>query len=426
MKWLRALLTLGFLLAALPAATLSAATLAAKESSPCPQGSTWVDMDDPGRHPAALDRAALGIYDQDGDAQTCVRPVADPREGNLRVAYKVADPDEVASCPDDSGAVDTTKPDTMPFPLTPERIAPYDLNGDGRLCVTRSQLGEGDFMIDVSVANTPFYYLWCGGKFATIVGTPESDTIYGTTGDDIIVGLGGNDDIYGQGGNDIICGNEGEDDIISSEESQSIFFGGPDGDDISGYGTDRLYGNEGDDDLYAKGETHDLLDGGPGDDHLYGPRNDDDDDPCSTLFETKIYGGLDNDWLNGGCGHEQMWGGDGDDHLVGARGWNEARWETYLSDELWGGPGNDELYGSNVTDTDDHLDGGAGNDKLYGYYGDDFLDGGPDADELHGYYGDDILLDTGENDRLDGGPDRDLCISGGNVIFLNCEPESNH
>jgi hypothetical protein len=85
MKRLRAFLAVGVMLAALPAATL-----AAEESSPCSAGATWVDMDDPQRHPAALDRAALGIYDANGDAQTCVRPVADPREGNLRIAYKAS------------------------------------------------------------------------------------------------------------------------------------------------------------------------------------------------------------------------------------------------------------------------------------------------------------------------------------------------
>jgi hypothetical protein len=76
----------GVVLAAPPATAL-----AADDSPLCLAGSSWVDMDDPDRHPAALDRAILGLYDANGDAQTCVRPVADARTANLRVAYKVFD-----------------------------------------------------------------------------------------------------------------------------------------------------------------------------------------------------------------------------------------------------------------------------------------------------------------------------------------------
>lgn len=178
MKRLRALLVLGLLLLALPAATL-----AAKDASLCAAGSTWVDMDDPDRHPAALGRAALGVYDTDADGQTCVRPLADPREGNLRVAYKVDDLGEVkvagafASCPDGAGPVDTTKPETMPVPLTREILASYDRNGDGLLCVTRPLFGEGEFTIDVYVVDTHAFGDWCGGRLATIIGTPQDDTI---------------------------------------------------------------------------------------------------------------------------------------------------------------------------------------------------------------------------------------------------------
>jgi hypothetical protein len=83
-------------------------------------------MDDPERHTAALDREALDIYDENGDAQLCVRPLADERKGNLRLTYKASDPDEsqaagaLASCPKDAGPVDMNRPNTMPAPLTRE------------------------------------------------------------------------------------------------------------------------------------------------------------------------------------------------------------------------------------------------------------------------------------------------------------------
>jgi RTX calcium-binding nonapeptide repeat (4 copies) len=200
MKRLRALVTLAMLLTVVPATAMAGET-----ASPCPAGSTWVDMDDPRRHPAALDRAALGSYDANGDAQTCVRLAVDARAGNLRVAYKVVEPGEVkaagafASCPDDSGPVDMNKPDTMPVPLTREILASYDRNGDGQLCLARPLFGEGDFTIDVSVVDMPVFGYWCGGRLATIIGTPQDDEIHGTPGDDVIAGLDGYDQLYGEG-----------------------------------------------------------------------------------------------------------------------------------------------------------------------------------------------------------------------------------
>jgi hypothetical protein len=274
LKRLRALLAVGVMLAALPAASL-----AAEDSPLCSAGATWVDMDDPERHPAALDRAALGSYDADGDAQTCVRPVTDEREGNLRIAYKVADLGEAkaagaaADCPDDSGPVDMHKPASMPFPLTPEDLTFYDRNGDGQLCVSRPQrASEGDAVIDMSVVEPHTVTFWCRGQLATIIGTPQDDSLTGTPGDDVIVGLGGDDEIYGNGGNDIICGNEGIDEIFSGDDA-SLLYGGPNGDKLYSWGTDRVYGNDGDDYLYGWGKPLLLLlDGGPDHDYLKAPK----------------------------------------------------------------------------------------------------------------------------------------------------------
>jgi uncharacterized delta-60 repeat protein len=82
----------------------------------------------------------------------------------------------------------------------------------------------------------------CGGKPATIVGTPQKDRLRGTRRADVIAALGGNDTVTALGGDDIVCGGAGRD----------VLRGGP--------GTDRLLGQAGDDRLL----------GGPGVDRLLG------------------------------------------------------------------------------------------------------------------------------------------------------------
>ena len=51
----------------------------------------------------------------------------------------------------------------------------------------------------------------CGGRTATLVGTPGRDRLKGTAGRDVIAGLGGRDRIAGRGGRDILCGGGGRD-----------------------------------------------------------------------------------------------------------------------------------------------------------------------------------------------------------------------
>ncbi len=96
----------------------------------------------------------------------------------------------------------------------------------------------------------------CGGRNATIVGTPGKDRLKGTKKRDVIAGLGGNDVIKGLGGNDIICGGPGKDRLI----------GGP--------GKDTLIGGPGNDTLIG-GPGNDLLKGGPGKDTLIGGKGRD-------------------------------------------------------------------------------------------------------------------------------------------------------
>ncbi len=108
--------------------------------------------------------------------------------------------------------------------------------------------------VAVSVEATVTYM--CGGREATIVGSPGKDNIGGTPDDDVIVGLGGNDKIRGEGGNDVICGGPGNDDINGGD------------------GADRVLGDEGNDSLQG-GNGDDVIEGGDGNDDIKGGDGDD-------------------------------------------------------------------------------------------------------------------------------------------------------
>jgi CubicO group peptidase (beta-lactamase class C family) len=83
----------------------------------------------------------------------------------------------------------------------------------------------------------------------------------------------------------------------------------------------------------------------------------------------RLYGGCQDDVLNGGIGNDRLFGDRGNDLLVGGSG----------DDYLWGGEGDDRLKGS------------SGSDQLFGDAGNDYLDGGFGIDRLDGGKGDDIF-----------------------------------
>jgi sugar lactone lactonase YvrE len=66
----------------------------------------------------------------------------------------------------------------------------------------------------------------CGGKVATIYGTPKRDKIKASPFNDVIAGLGGGDVIKGKGGRDIICGGSGDDKLIGGRGKDKLI-GGP-------------------------------------------------------------------------------------------------------------------------------------------------------------------------------------------------------
>jgi CSLREA domain-containing protein len=85
----------------------------------------------------------------------------------------------------------------------------------------------------------------CGGRPATIVGTPGADALRGTPKADVILALGGKDKVRALGGNDVVCGGPAKD---------KLFGGG---------GRDRLLG-QGGRDLLVGGKGKDKLVGGKG------------------------------------------------------------------------------------------------------------------------------------------------------------------
>lgn len=251
----------------------------------------------------------------------------------------------------------------------------------------------------------------CGGRAATIVGTPNNDRLVGTRGRDVIAGLAGNDRIVGAGGGDLLCGGRGSD----------LLEGGR-GDDTLRGGLDELQDGR---ELYTVG---DRLLGGPGADHFHGgvDRRPTDyripdriiltrakrgvvfDAPAGVITgEGKdtvsqqrwgVSGSRFDDHLTGGAGADFLFGRRGHDHLLGGRG------ADVLIDDAWRGAG------------DDVLEGGAGRDYLQAGRGSDVLRGGPGADELdsnqstpdqlYGDEGDDFLFDIlvgSALERLDGG-----------------------
>lgn len=122
----------------------------------------------------------------------------------------------------------------------------------------------------------------CGGKLATIVGTPAKDRIVGTSGDDVIVALGGADVIYGGGGRDTICGGDGPDKIYGGRHSDTIF---------GEQGNDRIAGEAGAD-VLSGGTGRDIVIGGAGNDDVSGQGGGD----------RRLKGGDGADATNGGSG----------------------------------------------------------------------------------------------------------------------------
>ncbi|WP_151084370.1 calcium-binding protein [Nocardioides cynanchi] len=98
----------------------------------------------------------------------------------------------------------------------------------------------------------------CGGRVATIVGTPARDVIHGTPGPDVIAGLGGNDWVRGLGGADLICGGAGKDHLRAGPGADLVLGGSGLDFEHRGPGRDTLVGGAGDDFMidHVRGGTY--------------------------------------------------------------------------------------------------------------------------------------------------------------------------
>lgn len=161
----------------------------------------------------------------------------------------------------------------------PTGVVAFSACGDGTLvagedCDDGNRL-NGDGCSDLCKVEPGFAS--CGGKIATIIGTPGDDVLVGTRRGDVIAGLGGNDTIFGNAGRDIICGGEG-DDMINGGSSNDVIDGGPGNDFLDGAsGKDSIKGGDGDDNMIG-GQNKDTCDGGA---HVVG---DTAAPSCDTVF----------------------------------------------------------------------------------------------------------------------------------------------
>jgi Ca2+-binding RTX toxin-like protein len=160
----------------------------------------------------------------------------------------------------------------------------------------------------------------CLGKYATIVGTDNTDTLTGTADADVMVARGGNDIVQGKAGADLICGGSGRNRLVG-DDGRDRFLGGA--------GPDVILGNDAKD--TADGETGaDKIDGGSGKDRLTGNKGR--DNLVGGKAADKLFGNAKRDKLTGSKGNDLLKGGFGADKLFGGSG----------RDRLRGGPGRDK------------------------------------------------------------------------------------
>lgn len=275
----------------------------------------------------------------------------------------------------------------------------------------------------------------CLGRIASIVGTSHNDRIWGTDGQDVIVARGGDDLITSGNANDRICGNGGEDQAYGLADNDRLQGDSQADQLLGGAGSDRMWGNRGDDEM--NGEAgQDYLYGDDGRDTMTGDTGGVEEgvlapEPLQgegggglTTSSDFLYGGPDEDTLDGGSGIDNLYGqGSGDTLLGGTE-----------SDRMIGGPGRDTFDGGDGNDTmtgaagDDNFSGGIGFDTIYGDGGSDVgegsddqdtINGGADPDFLFGEGGRDTIHGDGGDDTLCGGPEPDSLFGGDQDDYLD-------
>ena len=230
-----------------------------------------------------------------------------------------------------------------------------------------------------------------GGGNDTLVGGLGDDTLHGDDGNDTLVGDRGADKLFGGAGDDVLWSNADKDfqteidDVSDAGLDDAGTLDGGAGDDIiivshDFAGTMKIRGGDGHDGLYFDGDSNGFINQPAGlvntaDLELgngttpFGGLLDVTgiEDIVGGIFDDRLSGDADVNFLTGLKGDDILNGRGGDDHLFGNDG----------EDSLVGGEGNDFLYGGTDNDAlsggqgDDTLNGGAGNDAMFGGAGND-------------------------------------------------------
>ena len=267
-----------------------------------------------------------------------------------------------------------------------------------------------------------------GTNIDLIIGWTGDDKLFGDENIDLMIGWDGDDEMDGGGGIDLMLGNKGDDTMyggpgykitnnipfICKFEIGNLMLGGI-GDDkmYGGDGLDVMFGMDGADEMYSSNQV-DVVFGNKGDDKIYG----DDGGALFYIIPTAgvtngirlgnvIFGGPDNDIMEGGNDIDVLFGGTGDDDIRG----------SYYYDALLDYP--NLCFDCGIADISLDVD------VIFGGDGDDKLDGGHDTDVIFGGKGNDIILGNGETNKiafpeiglLFGGPGDDTIIGGTNDIF---------
>jgi len=162
-------------------------------------------------------------------------------------------------------------------------------------------------------------YIDAGSDDDTILGGDGLNTLDGGSGNDNIEGGIYSDSILGGSGNDTIRGHDGNNTIYGGDDDDILhggdlydFIVGDGGDDLisGGAGDDTLHGGE-EYDLIAFSESN-TISGGAGNDVIFG----------SIVGNDRIFGGDDNDFINGKSGNDTIFGEAGNDTLIGGEGDN--------------------------------------------------------------------------------------------------------
>ncbi len=162
------------------------------------------------------------------------------------------------------GAIESGASATVTIAATPKRDG--QISNTATVETTDNDTAAGNNSDTETTTVTPAAAAaMCGGREATIVGSPTDDVLTGTKKADVIDAGTGSDRILGAEGNDVICARGGNDFAKGQEGGDTVRGGG---------GEDRVRGNADNDNLRGGG-GNDAIGGGPGNDAMNGGAGND-------------------------------------------------------------------------------------------------------------------------------------------------------